>query len=240
MSAHAFKAATWNVYHGTPRKEAEPILTGLLEDNVSIILGQEFSDPQLRDMLRDAGLRLSFHPRQYLVAWNPDLWVGVAKEGVRLGSTAYYRKGGDNRQWSEAASAILCDRVGRSLDVLSYHTPAGVQRGGPSAAVPRRVQALRESMATLGERAKAAQTRAVLYGGDDNVDEDYGAGWAFMLRAATGLRQVQAPASTHGSRKPGKGRQIDDFRVKGLKVGHGSVREGGGDHRIHVRTFRWA
>lgn len=241
MGRRTFKAATWNVFHGTPPSELRPILQWLLRSGVSIILGQEMQEPKVRELLRDEGLRVAFNPRQYVVAWDPDVWDRVSPgEAVRLGRTAYYAKGGDHEQYSDAVRVILRHRAtGLTLDALSYHTPAHVQY--PEAArPPRRFQALRESMATMGRLARQGRGDAVLYGGDDNVDEfqGFGAGgtvWRFMLRAATGLRQVRAPEPTHGH--PDRGRRIDDFRTRRLRPGPGQVRPGGGDHRVHVREF---
>ncbi|WP_166140836.1 hypothetical protein [Nocardioides ochotonae] len=221
---------TWNVQHGTPLDTIERILIDLLRDGVSVFLIQEATAPGLCAMLRRHGLGVAFEAPEFVVAWRRDEWTAVAKRGHVLSPTPY----GRNRR-SRAVSAILCDRQGRTLEALCYHTPSQVQNVNPRTDRPNRVKAVRESMATLKTIADKSHTRAVLFGGDDNVDERHGRGWDFMLAAATGLRQLVAPAGTHGTRK------IDDFRVRGLvPVGAGSVRPGGGDHRAHVRRFRWA
>lgn len=227
-----FTAATWNVYHGTPVAKLEPILQRLLTRDVSLLLMQEVAHEAQREMLWAAGLEVFFHPRQYVVAWHPAQWVEIESHGVRLSETAYWRPDGGDRQYSEAALAILCDRAGRSLTAMSYHTPAHVQHADKP---PNRITALVESAAMWREVSTAAQTRACLFGGDDNVDEDGRHGpWGFMQARATGLRQIQAPSATHG-----RTRRIDDFRVRGLRAGPGYVLPGGGDHRIHVRDFVW-
>jgi hypothetical protein len=234
-----FKAATWNVYHGTDPEELRPILRRLRNDGVTIFLMQEVSNPKVRTMLREEGLHFVFAPRQYVVAYDPNVWVKVNHGGhVRLGETPYYRKGGNNEQYSDAVSVILCDREGRSLTALSYHTPAHVQVAEKNRP-PRRFIALKESMVTLKNLADLAETRAVLFGGDDNVDEAraFKSVFKFMRDGATGLRQVEAPRPTHGH--PRRGRRIDDFRVRNLSVGKGYVIDGGGDHRVHVREFGW-
>jgi hypothetical protein len=235
--ADTFKAATWNVYYGTPLAELEPILQDLLADGVSLFLIQEGSQRGLPAMLKRNGLSSYRVYPQYVIAWT-DEWVDVALKGVRLSQTSYFRKGGKKPIPTEGAFAILSDREGRTLTALSYHTPAHVQVR-PENRPPRRFQALREAMETMKTLADLAETRAVLFGGDDNVDEAraFRADFRFMLRAATGLRQVVAPRPTHGHRT--RGRRIDDFRVRGLKPGRGYVRDGGGDHRVHVREFHW-
>jgi hypothetical protein len=247
-----FTAATWNVYHGSPVAQLRPVLRLLRADGVTLFLMQEVSNPDVRVMLHEEGLEVAFAPHQYAVAYDPAVWEreGVRRyndalnaivlrtytvEAVRLGSTRWFSTTGAP-QWSEAVRVILRHKPsGLTVDALSYHTPAGVQRGGPAIdSVPRRIAVLRESMATLTRLANEGRADAVLYGGDDNVDERHGTGWDFMLPAATGLRQVVAPEGTHGPRK------IDDFRVRGLTPMAGRVVENVSDHDIHVRAFRFA
>lgn len=233
-----FKAATWNVYHGTPLDDLAPVLEKLLADGVTLFLIQEGSQAGLPRMLRDHGLRAFRRSREFVIAWDPKEWVLVDRSAPDLAETPFYRRGGAKPVILGSAAAILSDRQGRTLTALTYHTPAHVQV--PEHARPeRRVQALREAMTTLADLADAAHTRAVLFGGDDNVDENgaWRKFWAFMRTKATGLRLVRAPKPTIGH--PSKGRRIDDFRVRGLRVRRGTVRPGGGDHRVHVRTFQW-
>jgi hypothetical protein len=231
-----FLAATWNVFHGSPVERLRPVLRQLRADGVTLLLMQEVSSPDVRVMLHEEGLEVAFAPRQYVVAYDPKAWEREGSvELVRLGATRWFSVTGAP-QWSEAVRVILRHRPsGLTVDALSYHTPAGVQRGGPAIdSVPRRIAVLRESMATLTRLANEDRADAVLYGGDDNVDERHGTGWDFMLEAATGLRQVAAPEGTHGRRR------IDDFRTRGLTplAGHGV--ENVSDHDIHVRAFRFA
>lgn len=241
-----FKAITWNVYHGTAVKELEPILKRQLKKGVSLLLMQEAGGRDITGMLRDNGLKSFTAPRQYVVAWDPELWVKAHAEKVRLSDQPYYAKGGDKEQYSDAARVILCDREGRSLETVSYHTPAGVQKQEKNRP-ERRYIALVESMQTLGHMADDFPGTAVLYGGDDNWDENTGLQTPdvkpYLLGEATGLRQLQAPGATHGRNAPRRGRQIDDFRIKrggGIRpVGKGWTADGGGDHRIHGREFRW-
>lgn len=235
-AGRAFKAVTWNVYHGTPVRQLVPILEKDIEDGTSIWLIQE-ADAELAKAMRDRNLRV-YRRGQYLVAWSPR-WTSRSRSRIDLATTAYYRPGGRVPVDTQGVAVVLVDRDGRSLEALSYHLPPSVQRRRP---VVRRFRALKESMRTLGRRSRkmmrSGAVDAILYGGDDNVDETGAKLWDFMRRAATGLRQVKAPAPTHGHKT--KGRRIDDFRVRGLKPGRGSVGPGGGDHRRHRRTFRWA
>jgi hypothetical protein len=225
-----FRAATWNVYHGTHPDVLEPLLANQLANGVSIILFQELAQVGVRDLVRAAGLRLVYQPRQYGIAYHPDVWTALASGGIRLSDTAYYAKGGNREQYADAAWAILGDRAGRTLTALSYHTPAHVQVANPP---PRRIEATRESMATLRRVARTTKADACLFGGDDNVDEyrAFRDRFRFMLRGQ--LKQVRAPEPTFGRRR------IDDFRITGLVPLEGSVSPGGGDHRIHTRQFRW-
>jgi len=238
MSDDTFKAATWNVFYGTDPEELRRILRRLRKDGVTVFLMQEVSNPKIRAMLREEGLRIAYAPSQYVVAYDPDVWTAVSdSKSERLSQTGYYRKGGDKVIHSDAVSVILSDRQGRTINALSYHTPPSVQK--PSHLRPvRRFITTRESMTSLRDIAKNSETRAILFGGDDNFDESrtFRSEFKFMLKAFTGLTQVQSPkgTSTHGG-----GRRIDDFRIKGLKALAGYVLDGGGDHKAHVREFRW-
>lgn len=236
----SFLAITWNPFAGTPRAEVEPILDAQLERGVSLVFGQEMSRDWWPELLRSRGLRVQFAAPQYVVAWDPAPWTRIDGGDVRLSGQAYAGKGIDE-QYSEAAWSLLCDVKGRSLDAVSYHTPSGVQVAEANRP-ERRLLATLESFAYLGERAVESEATAVLYAGDDNVDETQGIGaserlWAPMQAGATGLRVVRAPAPTHGKR-----RRIDDFRALRhgrLKPGEGWVFAGGGDHRGHGRRFYW-
>lgn len=226
-----FKAAAWNVYFGTPLEELEPVLAGLVADDVTVYLIQEASQRGFMGMLKDHGLDGVHIGPQWVVAWHPSAWVEVNFSRVRLADTHWTTQKG-HAMWSDSASAILSDLEGRTLTALSYHLPSHVQvKDAPA----RRLQAHRESLATLTALARGAKTHAVLFGGDDNVDEGHGRGvWDYALRATTGLRQIKSPdADSRG------GRHIIDFRVKGLRAGEGSTRPGGGDHKVHVREFFW-
>lgn len=231
-----FTAATWNTAGGTPAPPdaaaVAPVLDQLDHHEVSVLLLQELSQADVVAAMRRRGWLVHRVRPQYGIAWRPDAWTAVRDpDGVRLADTPFHRHGGPG-VYVEAARAVLCDRLGRSLTGLSYHTPSHVQVADAPAA---RVQALRESMATLRTLATAAQSRACLFGGDDNVDERLAHGpWRFMLQRATGLQLVQAPEATHAG-----GRRLDDFRVRGLEPLHGLTLDGAGDHRVHVRVFRW-
>lgn len=227
-----FTVATWNVYHGTPATELEPLLQARLAKGVSIILFQELAQTAVRDMVRANGLRLVVQERQYGIAYLPDRWTEIASGGIRLSNMGYYGKERAPKvRYSDGAWAILADASGRTLTALSYHLPPHVQVDDPP---PRRIQATRETMVSLRRLARTAKTHACLFGGDDNVDESrrFRERFRFMLREP--LKQVVAPAPTHGRRR------IDDFRITGLDALDGEVSPGGGDHRIHTRTLRWS
>jgi len=234
-----FKAVTWNVYHGTETKELEPIAANLQRKGVSLFLMQEAGGQDITKMLRGLGLQTFLHPRQYRVAWDPESWTELGSEGVELSDQPYWAKGGGNVQKSEAARTILGDQLGRTLDVVSYHTPAHIQvRDFPE----RRYIATLESLATLAEMAEESHATAFLGGGDLNWDPDEGIQREAMTAAIKlgGLRLIQAPDATHGKR-----REIDHFHlVRGGKLrqvkGQGWVQDGGGDHRVHGQAFRWA
>lgn len=224
-----FSAATWNVFHGTPVRELEPILDQLVE-HVGLFMFQECSQEGFTDMLEAAGLEYS-HQGQWCVAWWPE-WHHVASGHRVLSDVRYFTTEGHPMR-SEAQWAILADDAGRTVTALSYHLPSHVQVATPPA---RRMEALKGSMATLEQLGAQAKTTAVVFAGDDNVDETHQPRlWDFMRFRATGLRLVMAPTPTHAG-----GRRIDDFRVRGaVHVGKGSTRAGGGDHRVHVRGFHW-
>jgi endonuclease/exonuclease/phosphatase family metal-dependent hydrolase len=232
-----FKAVTWNVYYGTPVAKLRPILRRLLRDGVSIFLMQEMSNPQARRMLEAQGLEVHYVAYQWVVAWDPAVWTARNTWGRRLSPTSFVRADGRGPIFVDSALATLEDRAGRSLDVMSYHLPPNVQARNPQ---PERLRIHRQSAATWRELVDTSTSDAMLFGGDDNLDEKngYRSGtkfWDFMLRPATGLRQVLAPTGTIGRSK----RRIDDFRIRGLKPGQGWTGAGGGDHKFFASSFSW-
>jgi hypothetical protein len=235
LAPPTWQAATWNVYKGTPPGQLEQLLRARIADGVGLFLFQELSRPDVRAMIRDHGLRLTWTEPQYGIGWAPELWSPIGdKLDLVLSRHGYFTDHGAPMV-TRACVQLLADQAGRTVLAASYHTPPHVQAAHAPAA---RLVVLRDSMATLRQLRRHAHTTGVLAGGDDNVDEHAGLGsssgaWRFMLRAATGLRQVQAPAGTHGRRR------IDDFRVAGLRPLEGSTHPGGGDHRVHVRRFGW-
>lgn len=233
VASDLFKAATWNVYQGTRVADLEPTFANLVHvRGVSVLVLQEAGAVGLPALLEAQGL-VCHRYRSEVVAWDPTVWVSCAVFGVSLAATTFFSARGTPRR-STSAVAILADHAGRSVTVGSYHLPPHVQVGRePNVGVPRRLKATSESVATMKALGELTLSDAVLFGGDDNVDEWQGKRWAFMLRGATGLRQVQAPDPTLGSRR------VDDFRVKGLSPGGGVVVAGASDHKAHVRGFRW-
>lgn len=233
-----FKAATWNVFYGTPADRLEPTLRELLADNVTVVLMQEMKQKAVREMVQRNGLELVYAAPQYVVAWNPAVWERVTEwpvpELADLSRAVFYARGSKRGMDARAVRVILRHRAsGLTIDALSYHTPAHVQIANIGAN-PRRLTVLKEAMQSLSEMAASSPADAVLYGGDDNVDEHraFKRRFRFMLEKATGLLQVQSPTGSHG-----KVRRIDDFRVKGLKVGKGRVVKNASDHKVHVREF---
>ena len=226
-----FKAATWNVFHGTSVDTLLPVLEQLLAEGVSVLLLQEAAGADIATMLRSKGLKFA-RLDQCLVAWDP-IWACVNTADARLSETRYSRVGGALAPPNRSPLVVLSDPWGRTLTAVSYHMPAGVQRGGKvNPKVPKRTRIIEESFGTMRDLAASAETRAILFGGDDNFDERRGR-WDVLLRPFTRLKLVQAPRPTHGRRR------IDDFRVRHLKPGKGSTLAGGGDHRVHVREFSW-
>jgi hypothetical protein len=236
VTGDTFKAVTWNVYYGTPVATLRPILERLVQDGVSIFVMQEMSNPDARRMLEDEGLAYHYVGYQWVVAWNPEVWTATDLRGVRLSSASFTRLDGTGPVFADSALATLEDTAGRSVEVMSYHLPPNVQVPHPERS---RLRIDRQAAANWRQIADAATTDAVLFGGDDNVDETHGYRadgpfFDFLRQPATGLRLVQAPTGTIGP-----GRRIDDFRVRGLTPGEGYTGRGGGDHKFFVSAFSW-
>lgn len=232
-----FKAATWNMgggeRPGPADDEAKDVLNKIHRAGVDLVFGQEVQDIHDRRHMRALGFRVVFVRPESLVAWDPASWVLISWKDVTLNpNNPYFRKGKDVPIYVHMAEVILSDLEGRTVRVGSYHTPAAVQQPD---APERRLDALKESMEILGSRARGSHTHAVLYGGDDNVDEALGHGpWGFMRMRTTGLRLVRAPSNTLGRRK------VDDFRSRNLKViGKGQVIQGPTHHNAFIQKFGW-
>jgi hypothetical protein len=231
-----FKAVTWNVYYGTPVTRLRPILQRLIADGVSVFLMQEMSNPAARRMVEEEGLELHYVGYQWLVAWDPDVWTAAQTGALRLSSSSFRRLDGTGPVFADSALATLRDAAGRTLDVMSYHLPPNVQQPNPER---ERLRIDRDAAATWRRLVDTSTADAVLFGGDDNVDESSGYRsdtdfWDFLRRPATGLSLVQAPDGTIG-----RYRRIDDFRVRGLQPAGGYTADGGGDHKLFVSSFRW-
>jgi len=234
-----FTAATWNVYHGSSRADLDPIRAELEDRGASLLLLSELSQPWAVDWLQAHGWRAWRYGRQYTIAWRAPQWRRVNTGGVRLSPTGYWSPHGD--QYSAAAWAILSDCAGRTITSLAYHLPSGVQVR-EDRRPERRYAAARESVETMQALASRAQTRACLFGGDDNVDELHGIGsgddtWAPWHQGP--LRWVRAPRPTFGHRL------IDDLAQTGLHPqGTGWTIPGTTaekpSHRAYGRRFTWA
>lgn len=232
------KTATWNVEYSTSTRVLSPILKQLLDDDVVLLAMQEAYGSDIAAMLKVAGLNF-YQAGEGLVAWDPKVFTQIGKgELISLSKTTYFTTKGHEVE-TTMPTVILCDMWGRTIKAGCYHTPPNVMGGAMKAPV-RRWAVIKNVAVTWTDVANTAQTRAVWLAGDDNIDESKisGAQWAFWLKMGGGLTELQAPSPTHGDAK--KGSRIDSMRVKGLKPATvGSVRPGGGDHRIHVRLLRW-
>ena len=224
-----FNTVTWNIYHKTDRDKVASIIGNLRDQkDVSVILGQEATAPWIKDVFRNNGFNIFHYRPEYIVAWDPDTWILNDQWGERLSPTGYW----DIDRHSDCAIVELTHRRTRQEGrFLSYHTPAHVQLQNP---MEKPLKALKESAISWRRLNKEFKGDFVCFGGDDNVDERRGIGhWPFLLKAATGLEQVQAPNPTFGKRR------IDDFRIRGLNTGAGWTQDGGGDHKIHGRRFNF-
>lgn len=231
------KTATWNVFYDTKIAVLEPILEGLIKDDVVLLAMQEAYGKDIAQMLDKHGLGF-FQADDCAVVWSKKHFTAIVKDVIDLSKTNYYTEKGREVN-TTMPSVILCDMWGRTVLAGSYHTAPSVE-AGPTKAPKLRWKSIQEVAETWARVARDADTKAIWLAGDDNIDESRikGAVWAFWLKS-NGLTELQPPSPTHGH--PTRGRKIDSMRVKGLKpVTKGSVRAGGGDHRIHVRLLRWA
>lgn len=229
-----FKAATFNVYHSSSAAKLRPNFKRLARENVTVILLQEFQQAATAKMVREEGWAL-IRGGNNAIAYRPEVWAIVGKSQiVELSPQPWLTQKGYPMRLRSPRTVLRHKATGRTVDVVSYHTPPTVQRPN---APKRRIAATRAAMKTLSRFGKqsTAKGHAVLYGGDDNVDEARYGHWGFMRMPATGLRQVRPPLPTHGNRR------IDDFRIRGLKVANkGSVWPTASDHRVHTRRFQFS
>ncbi|MEO1961294.1 MAG: hypothetical protein ABGW82_10040 [Paracoccus sp. (in: a-proteobacteria)] len=233
-----FKAATWNMgggeNPGPTDDQAARVIKAVAKTGTSLFLTQESQDLADRLAIRDLGFRVHRAGPDSMVAWDPQTWTPLAKMEVVLNpSTPFFRVGKTTPVFIHMPEVVLGDKEGRTIRVGSYHTPSSVQEDNAPA---RRRAALEEAMTVLSARGTGSLTDAVLFGGDDNVDETGAYGpWDFMGWGATGLALHQAPRNTLGRRK------VDDFRSRGLNArGRGQVIDGPTHHNAYVQKFVWA
>lgn len=226
-----FTAATWNVFHGTKIDVLRPKVARLKRLGVSLIYVQEATRESHEALFAEFGFEVIRGGWECLIAFDPEVWELRRHRTVRLSPTTYFRKTGRAVPYMEAPLVTLRHRAtGKRLKALSYHTPSAVQRGGkPNRKVKARLRVTENAM-TLFRDLNSRFRASACFAGDDNWDERLGH-WRVMGKRFTGLRVVQAPAGTHGKRR------IDDFRVRDLTPRSGITLVGGGDHKIHVRSF---
>lgn len=241
-----FMAAVWNVYAGTPTRVLEPILVRLRSAGVTMFLMSESRGNDITRMLETNGVN-TWSYDQWRIAWDPEVWEPI-RFAEKLVSEAVISGARGRVQNYLVIGWFRHKPSGKKVKVISYHTPAHVQKPEWNKSAPNRWRVLVDAAAFFKKMAHIASTkiekrgrfRYILAGGDDNVDERRENGqpgrWDFLL--STGLTQIQAPEATHGRKS--KDRKIDDFRVLNLEpVDEGFVTEGGGDHRVFVLTLRF-
>lgn len=228
-----FRADNVNLLHSTTWRDWRATFVRRREDaGVSLWTLQELSTPGVWEGLEAIGLEVWRHPRQYGIAYDPEVWRGLHWRGGEVGPL-YGSKGGGRQRAGFVAGTLQLRGDGRRLRVVSAHPPSGVQTpSGPSDKAPNRVDALKAVMRFLERDNRRRNAAGFLAGLDDNVDESRQPGeWPFMRRRVTGLTQVQPPRPTHGRRR------IDPFFVDDLRVGPGETYETAGDHDAHSRPF---
>lgn len=227
--------STWNVYHGTPVGVLRPLFRSQIERGVSLNFSQEAGGRDIslmfetEDWLTYLADNKENRNEQTRISWDPEVWVAVDLWTERLSPTPFFAKGSSIPRFTDMACGIFSDRKGRTILAGSYHLAPHVQNSNPP---PNRKRQSVEAFNTMARMAKNAKTHAVVFGGDDNIDERKG----FLWSVRPVLRQVKAPKPTHGKRK------IDDFRLLrggALWVGDGWTMNGGGDHDIHGRKLGW-
>lgn len=235
--SNTFTAATWNVFHRTPIYKLRPIARELKEDGVDLILAQE-ADADVANMFKELGYRVAYLHPQFIIARSRDVFSALNEgHGITLSPTGFVGNHGGIRHSEALVQRLQHKESGKKLKVMTYHTPAHVQVSRPEY---RRVKAAVESAQKWGRIADkfedGAKVDALLFGGDDNVDETGN----FMDRLRwfrdryTGLHQIEAPTPTFGKRR------IDDFRIKGDIRARGGYTVAGAypdEHRVHVRNF---
>jgi hypothetical protein len=240
-----FKAVTWNIFVGTAVAELDPIMKRQLKLGVSVLGMQEAGGKDIDDLCKRNGLRTflyrpsSEQTNQWRIAWDPEVWVKVDVGGEQMSETHWFQKQHTVPIYSYMATAILCDKRGKSLYFGSYHWPAHIQ---PTDRKPARYDAAVETAKKMGKLAAASECAATLFVGDSNWDTDTGPQTAdtipYFKGLQTGLREIKAPAATHGKR------QIDNmYTIRGGAIRHVKdgawVAPGGGDHKVHGREFEW-
>lgn len=232
LADRRFTAATWNVYHGTPAVKVGQTVARLRERGVSLLLLQEVQSKEVDAAIRVAGYKLARpNLQQYAIAYDPAAWAALTEPRlISLSPTEYKTHGGRTIHVGAALLTLQHKRSGRRLTAMSYHLPPHVQVD-PSNRPPRRIKALRQSMARMKQLAVNSENPC-LFGGDDNVDERRAFAAFFRFMTNGRLRQTQAPHPTHAG-----GRKIDDFRSIRLRVGKGSVLSTPSDHKAHIRQF---
>lgn len=242
-----FVACTANVHYSAKPGEVRDLVKHLRdEESCDLIFGQEMSKPQQRNILRALGYDFVWHPRQFVVAFLPDVWSLSRERGYDLGPSYGSASDKKDSQRTGVQMAVLTHRqTDMTLKAYSAHPPSGVQRpGGPNDEAPKRLEALKYLVRHLERKCERTRTDGFLVGLDDNVDETrQPKHWDFMppSKGPDGtLKQCQPPVGSHGTREE-RGRKIDPFYFDGLYSGDGKVLWdlAPGDHGPHLREWFW-
>lgn len=223
-----FRACTWNVHHSNGDKEIAPHAKKFADKGVDIFLLQEVKPSKgALDPFTRLGYRSRYASPEFAIAWNPKRFKYLRHRKVLMSPIKYWTL-------NYALTVVLKDlETGKTVRCLTYHPPAHVQ--APGHTTFEKVTAVLHDVVRKWNRfARSRKVDAHLYGGDDNVDENTGwspkGGWDHMLNGP--LEQIQAPRGTHGKR------QIDDFRIRGLKcVDKVGVYETPSDHDAFIADF---
>lgn len=256
LSVPPFRTAVWNMFGPTAIEKSAPALDDTIKWGVSLWIVCEAPGKDRDRLFRSRGLE-TVKFGQHRIAWDPNRWTAESDWNARLSETHWFKRDRVTPAYSEAKFATLVDKVSTQvplkLEVGSYHMPAHIQYD-ESVRPKARYKAFVESLLFLAAQANESAADGVLYGGDDNWDEDGpnedGGGVQtedtepIMLGRATGLRQIQAGRPTLGPR------EIDDYRILQFRRG-GHVRPTGAveiidgrgaetpRHQIHMREWVW-
>lgn len=207
-----FRAAFWNVHHGTTAAQAKPIFAEIKRMGTDLIILNEVKRKSgIIALLKAMGYMTAYNGPEFAIAWRPGAFDYIRDRDLVVSEHDY---------WLDRNEALFVAlrhvATGQLLWAISEHTPAHIsRRNHPTFNNVLEVhKEVSERNAKISARAKR-KGASVLIGRDGNIDPRkdrpvWNGTWDWVYE---GYRYVRSPKPTFGAK-----RHIDEMLVVNLRT----------------------